>query len=142
MFVYKLTAFLRFICALLMCGVILLPVCLFSFSAFPFETEKEYYLYSFSSQADIKKDPVPLDLLFVKGESVRIKTDEVNLDEWLSLYGAKVLFTENFDDGISYYCYSPKLKTPILLDDKSVNLHIIVKEKELVLGSPIVFGGY
>ena len=142
MVAYKLTAFLRFICALFVCGVILLPVCLLSFSVFPFEREKEYYLYSFSSQANIVTDPTPLDLLFVTGESARIKTEEANLDELLSFYDAKVLFTENVDGAVSYYCYSPKLKSPVVLDCKSVNLHIIVKDKEIVLGSPVVFGGY
>ncbi|MBE5753653.1 MAG: hypothetical protein E7343_06310 [Clostridiales bacterium] len=142
MVAYKLTAFLRFICALFVCGVILLPVCLLSFSVFPFEREKEYYLYSFSSQANIVTDPTPLDLLFVTGESARIKTEEANLDELLSFYDAKVLFTENLDGAVSYYCYSPKLKSPVVLDGKSVNLHIIVKDKEIVLGSPVVFGGY
>ena len=142
MVAYKLTAFLRFICALFICGVILFPVCLLSFSPFPFEQEKEYYLYSFSSQANIVNDPTPLDLLFVTGKSVRVETEEVNLDELLSHYGAKVLFTERLDGAVSYYCYSPKLKSPVVLDGKSVNLHIIVKDKELVLGSPVVFGGY
>ena len=142
MVAYKLTAFLRFICALFVCGVILLPVCLLSFSVFPFEREKEYYLYSFSSQANIVTDPTLLDLLFVTGESARIKTEETNLDELLSFYGAKVLFTEDLDGAVSYYCYSSKLKSPVVLDGKSVNLHIIVKDKEIVLGSPVVFGGY
>lgn len=142
MFAYKLTAFLRFICALFICGVILLPVCLLSFSPFPFEQEKEYYLYSLSSQANIVNEPALLDLLFVTGESARIKTEEINLEELLSNYGANVLFTENVDGALSYYCYSPKLKSPVVLDGKSVNLHIIVKDKEVVLGSPVVFGGY
>ena len=142
MVAYKLTAFLRFICALFVCGVILLPVCLLSFSVFPFEREKEYYLYSFSSQANIVNAPTPFDLLFVTGESVRLETEGINLEELLSNYGAKVIFTENMDDSVSYYCYSPKLKSPVVLDGKSVNLHIIVKDKEVVLGSPVVFGGY
>ena len=80
MVAYKLTAFLRFICALFICGVILLPVCLLSFSPFPFEREKEYYLYSLSSQANIVNEPALLDLLFVTGESARIKTEEIKLE--------------------------------------------------------------
>ena len=62
----------------------------------------------------------------------------------LSRYDAEIVFTEKFDEagGISYYCYSPKLKKPILLDGKFVNLHVVVKSEDIVLGSPIVFGGY
>jgi hypothetical protein len=143
MFWYKLGAGLRCIGGILLCTLIYSFAWGIGNSPFPFEKEKEYYLYSPSSQAQITSSIDAYDLFFLKGESAKITTGE-SVDEVLSRYGAEIIFTEKFDEagGISYYCYSPKLKQPILLDGKFVNLHVVVTANGIVLGTPIVFGGY
>ena len=89
------------------------------------------------------------DLPFVRGESVRLDCDgqseqekESFVAELLERYEAKLLKTEEFSDGVSYYCYSDKLKQGIVIDGVTVNLHLVVKQKEIALGTPIIFGGY
>jgi hypothetical protein len=100
----------------------------------------EYYLYSFSSQAKIVKDVNLLDLLYVKGE--KIQTEETEVEVLLREYKANVVFQENFEDGVSYYCYSPNLKTPVCIDGKFVNLQIVIKNGVSILATPLAFGGY
>ena len=119
-------------------------VVFFQISSFPYATEKEYYLYSPSSQAQIKTELSVDDLLYIKGECAKIETSDGEncLQELIARYAANVIKIEQFDGGMSYYCYSSKLKTPILLDGAYVNLHIVVKEKEILIATPLVFGGY
>ena len=140
MWFYRLTVFFKFLGGLCVGLTVLVVVFLFNFSAFPNEKKTEYYLYSPSSQSKIVTEISVLDLLFLKGE--RVEVAERELGALLEKYGASVVFCEEFVDGVSYYCYSPTLKTPILIGGKFVNLQIVVKESGVVLGSPVVFGGY
>ena len=144
MLAYKFWAWLKFIVAFALSAAIFALVCLFNSSAFPLESDKEYYLYSSSSQSLIVKTVDFADLPYVKGECARVETENGNayLEKILAHYGAAVLKTERFDDGISYYCYSPKLKNKLLVDGAAVNLHIVVKPTEVLLGTPVIFGGY
>lgn len=141
---YKMMAWLRYVFAIgLAFGVFSFAV-LFQISSFPYAKDKEYYLYSPSSQAEIKTELELKDLLHIKGERVKLETTdgEKYLHSLIARYAADVIKMEQFDGGTSYYCYSPKLKTPILLDGAHVNLHIVVKEKEMLIATPLVFGGY
>ena len=140
MFWYKLATRLRLAGVVLLCSVILLFIMALGYSPFPFEQDKEFYLYSPSSQAQITTTPTVYDLLYVKGE--RAKSLSESVDELLIRYGAKIVFTEEFDGGTSYYCYSSKLQTPIVIDGKFVNLHIVDRASERTVGTPIIFGGY
>jgi len=145
MWKYQVTSFLKFVAALVVALCILLPVCLVNVSAFPTISKKEYYLYSPSSQATVSEKISLIELPYIQGECARVETAEGEeyAKTLFEKYGATLLKTEMFDDGVSYYCYSPKLKGGILLERGAfVNLHIVVKETEVVVGTPIVFGGY
>ncbi len=144
MWAYKVVGWLKFVFAFSVALCVFACVCAFNLSAFPFEEDKEYYLYSASSQAKIVDAVKISDLPYIKGERVRVQTREGEgfLQAALEKYAATILKTENFDDGVCYYCYSPKLKNQMLLDGKVVNLHIVVKKSEVVMGTPIVFGGF
>ncbi len=144
MWSYKISAWLRYATALGVSVGLFLFVALFQSTAIPYATDKEYYLYSPSSQAEITTDLSFVDLPYIKGECARIKTSdsEKDLQAAINRYAANVVKTELFDGGVSYYCYSEKLKTPILLDAEFVNLHIVVKTDELLIATPILFGGY
>ena len=140
MWFYRLTVFFKFLGGFCVSLVVVAGVFLFNFSAFPNEKKTEYYLYSSSSQAKIVREISLNDLLFLKGE--RAETTETEVGVLLERYGASVVFLEEFADGVSYYCYSPTLKTPLLIDGKFINLQIVVKKSGVLLGSPVVFGGY
>jgi hypothetical protein len=105
--------------------------------------EHTYYLYSSSSQAEIKQTLSLDELIFVTGESVVIEGEPYALaDEILWRFGAEVCFTESTGDTLSYYCYSSRLKGGILLNGNKVNLHLALGDGRLVAGTPVIFGGY
>lgn len=119
-----------------------------SFSAFSvcklsaIEGEKTFFLDSASSQGVRATELSPFQLFRVKGESVCIKTDENTLERILSLYDAKVRFTEKVSGVTSYYCYTEKWSNGIMINGVKINLHIAVGESQTFVGTPIIFGGY
>lgn len=117
------------------------------FSAFPEGDGNVWYLYSASSQAEIKEALSPGDLFRTTGESAVFFPDAGESAEELAKrlcdrYGAKILFSEEAGGTVSHYCYSPKLREGILLCGKKVNLHIAVRADSVALGTPVIFGGY
>lgn len=143
MWIFRAWEFLKWLVAVLLSTVTFFCVAFLNATAFPFEGEKQYYLYNESSQAQIKREISLLELPFVRGESITISClDEEILERLLERYSASVVKVENFSDGVSYYCYSPKLKKGIVLDGVVVNLQIAVKGERVALGTPIIFGGY
>lgn len=142
--IYVFFSWIRFIISVCLALFVLGGVCLFNLSAFPFYGDKEYYLYSASSQAEIRTELSFSDFFFLKGERARVETSDgyALFQETLIRYDAKVLKMEEGDFGVSYYCYSPKLKNGLLLDGQTVNLQIVIKRNEVLLATPIIFGGY
>ena len=111
------------------------------------ETAREYYLYSPSSQAQMKTEIAFAELPFVKGESVRFsfsseKDAAAFVEKLLSAKRATLRFTEFAADTLSYYCYTPQGGAGITLRGQSVNLHIARRGEVVCVGVPIIFGGY
>lgn len=146
---FRLFSFLKIIFTLFICAIVCVCAVAPTVTAFPFEGQKEYYLYSPSSQSVIKSSLTLSDLPFLRGESIWLDREgkstlecEALVAELLAQYEAEVLKKEEFADGVSYYCYSEKLKKGIILDGVTVNLHLVVKENCIALGTPVIFGGY
>ncbi len=80
-----------------------------------------------------------LGLRGVCGESATFSY--LDIDDFLSRVNGKVLFTEELDDSVNYYCKAD-LPYSILLNNNVINLHICVRQDGVTVGSPIIFGGY
>ena len=140
---FKALEFLKWLIAFIFSTAVFFAVGFLNVTAFPFEGDKEYYLYSPSSQAQIKKSVNLLEVPFIRGESVTINhSSKELLEKVLADYDAKIVKVEKFDGGVSYYCYSCKLKDGIVLDGEFVNLQVAIKKESTVIGTPIIFGGY
>ena len=108
------------------------------------EGERTLYLYSPSSQAVMKGDIAPLDLFFVKGESVSFSCEdrESVLENVLQAYGGEILFEEGAGDSHSYYCFTKKWTDGVILNGQFVNLHIAFNGECCTIGVPMIFGGF
>ncbi len=107
--------------------------------------ERLFYLYSPSSQATIKPRLSILDCFFVQGESVRVSLDgdgARKAEEIIKQMQAELLFTEEAGGVLSYYAYAKNLGGGIVVSGTKVNLHIAVADGRLVVGTPIIFGGF
>lgn len=108
------------------------------------EGDRVFYLNSASSSG-LRKTSLDLkDIFCVRGESVRIQTENVEetVKGIVERYECTILFTETFDGKVSLYGYSPKLGEGIFLKEEYVNLHIVIEKKECKIGSPIIFDGF
>jgi len=109
--------------------------------------ERTFYLYSASSQAELRRTVSACELVFVEGESVEYtlapSADENEMArEILRTLGGELLFEENVCGVRSYYAYAPDLYDAVGLKGARVNLHIAVKDGKIAVGSPLIFGGY
>ncbi len=127
-------------CALTLC------VCTFvrvgNVSAFAgFQGERTFYLYSASSQAQVKRTLSLSDIGNIKGESITLD-ENADVKSVLEKYDAYIIMEETCGKTTSYYCYSPRLYQSVTLGGQSVNLHIAIGEQTTTLGTPIIFGGF
>lgn len=75
----------------------------------------------------------------VCGESATYKSLDVN--DFLKRVGGEVIFSEEIDGSVNYYCSAP-LPYSVNLYGKEINLHVCVKADGVTVASPIIFGGY
>lgn len=75
----------------------------------------------------------------LNGESVTVRN--IDLQELLSKVDGEILFCERLEDSVNYYCHA-NLPYSITLYGKQVNLHVCIKKDEVIIASPIIFGGY
>ena len=108
--------------------------------------ERAFYLYSASSQAQIKNTLTLAELNGIKGESVTItqavEEQTAFLQQVLKEYRAQVLWEETCADVTSYYCYSPRIQNGTVIEGQTVNLHIAFGTETTMLGTPLIFGGF
>ncbi|MGN0823458.1 MAG: hypothetical protein ACI4MB_00155 [Candidatus Coproplasma sp.] len=127
--------------ALILCAVITLPCKLL------FCGGDSYRFYLGDTSLNCKEVLVggasaPLTRLLltdVNGESATYQS--LDIDEFIKSVNGEIIFTEEIDGSINYYCKA-SLPYSIELYGEEINLHICVKEDGVTVGSPIIFGGY
>ena len=127
---------------------IVLIIAMFCISNMPIFTDKsdsyEVYLENSSnSQTIMSVNLIDFALIFnKKGESVCMEKKGFELHNFFSEMKAKLLFVEEIDGKVSYYAYSPKLKYMQRVKGYNVNLHVVVGESTVKVGSPIIYGSF
>ena len=107
-----------------------------------YSKQTEVYLYPYTS-TPITVDDIEQGLTFIKyGEACEFLKEGFVLDDFLSEFHAKRVFSESFDGKVSVYAYSPKLKYKQVLRGKTINLHVVVSDQVVKVGSPIIYGSY
>ena len=99
------------------------------------------YSVNGKSSGEFIKDGISFDKIFLI-DGASIKTDSYNIEEKLNLLNAKMI--HYFTDGEveNYYFFSEKVHNFEIIDGKKVNIHIAVKQGEVVVGSPVIYYGY
>ncbi len=112
------------------------------------EGRRVFYLKESSSNALQTEKLGIFDVFKVRGESVRFdfqitEKEKEQLLSWISeQYGACMVSKEIAGDTESYYGYSPSLGNGLIIGGKKVNLHIVFAQEQVVIGTPIIFGGF
>lgn len=110
------------------------------------EGKRAFYLYSASSQAKIVENLRFEHLFSIKGESVRFAVTkyerETVAENVLKKYGAQLVFVEQTGETVCYYGITPRFGQGVLVNGKSVNVHVAVSQTECIVGYPIIFGGF
>lgn len=80
-----------------------------------------------------------LTLSNVNGESATYQS--LDIKKFLKTVDGKVMFKEEVDGCVNYYCKA-NLPYSVSLYGEKINLHICIKEEGVTVASPIIFGGY
>ena len=123
---------------------------LFSLALLPnrlcFKGGESYTFYCGTSSADCKVVTADgsaalkkLTLKNVCGESAVYPSLEI--EEFLKEVDGEIVFCEQVADITNYYCRA-NLPYSVDIAGQEINLHICVREDSVMVGTPIIFGGY
>ena len=106
-----------------------------------------FYLYNKSSNAKIitlLENSASNFTYFkndLKGEIV-IFYDNQKASALIKNLNAKKVFIESGEDFYCEYYYSKKIRDYIVIDGKKINLHVSYSKDYVLVGTPIIFGGF
>ena len=107
---------------------------------------KNVEVYSLNNSSNAKIDfctSIQYKFRFFKvGESCTIEKQNFDLKEFIDYYNAKIIFTETTSFGNSYYMYSKKIAYSKSINGKIINLHLVINQNKIVMGTPIIYGSY
>lgn len=112
------------------------------FSGFAKSFEVHLTDYSESSAELLVNKEEFIFLPSIKGESCVIEDEYFDLKQYLEKMNATIIFTHEFNGCKNYYAYSPKIKYCKMIDGKMINLHVCIKNEQIKLGSPIIYGSF
>lgn len=142
------------LCALFACSPVRSPFCQVEKLGGAQLLQREFYLYSPSSMAKIQRVCSLKDIAFLQGQSAIVQLADKDKEEWvnkaLQELQAETVIKETSLDRVSYYAYSTTMANggakSVFLGGKMVNLHIaytsVEGDRQVVLGTPMIFGGY
>lgn len=64
------------------------------------------------------------------------------INEQIKSKKARFCFSESGDWGQSYYYFSPQISDYIIINETKVNVHVVVCDKGVSIGSPLIFGSF
>ena len=143
-----------FLCALFACSPVRSPFARIEHLWGARVLHREFYLYSASSQARIEPSCKIKDIFCLQGQSVILQIEGESKEAWavaaLQELQAETVKMERVCERVSHYAYSHKLANngckSVVIDGKRVNLHIaytsVEGDRQAVLGTPMIFGGY
>lgn len=111
-----------------------------------FKGGESYTFYCGTSSADCKvvnSDGNPslqkLKLKNVCGESAVYQS--LKIEEFIAAFNGEIVFSEQVAGLTNYYCRAD-LPYSVNIGGEEINLHICVREESVMVGTPIIFGGY
>lgn len=137
--------FLKLSSILIAAGALMLSLALLP-DRLCFKGGESYSFYCGTSSADCRvitaTDRAALKKLTLKsvcGESaVYSSLDPI---AFISEFDGEIVFTEEVAGITNYYCKA-NLPYSVIIDGEEINLHVCVREDSVMVGTPIIFGGY
>lgn len=129
-------------CAL--CACLIVGFSTFSIKPLFYHYANEFEIYTGTSSERIYhvKENEFCFVFDARGEACLIDKDDFSLDVFLKEFSAKIIKTEQTDNGVSYYAVAPKMRYSVWLFNQTVNLHVFVGESTVKVASPIIYGSF
>ena len=97
----------------------------------------EYYLKKGSFGAPVTSACLPAGRIYGESRAVTVDYESILKD-----FSARHLFSERTEDGESFYAYSKRINSFVIINGEKVNIHYFKGKNGNRVGTPIIFGGY
>lgn len=115
---------------------------LFLLGAFPSFT-------GFTKNSEVYGGVYSSSCLILDGDFSLFKTGEggvlregVTKKEVMERFNARLVFIEEVEGVVNYYCYSDKIKCSLAIKGEKINLHFAERGNVVKVGTPIIFGSF
>lgn len=78
----------------------------------------------------------------VRGETMSFTGDESDFEALINKLNLKKTIYQNSSDAKTVYGYSRKLRGYVYVDGEKVNIQIVLKDGQVIAGTPVIFGSY
>lgn len=98
-----------------------------------------YLMFNYCSLQTAKEN---LSKLKQDMQCMQLYFQEINVEELFKKLKADVILTEDMGDFVVIDAYTPYFSDCVYLQNKKVNMQLVIKENQVVVGFPMLLTGY
>ena len=68
--------------------------------------------------------------------------ESAEVSELIDKFSAKIRFTQDLEDGATYYGYCKGLDKSVEIDGEKINIQIVSNKDNIIVGFPLIMGSY
>lgn len=75
-------------------------------------------------------------------DAIQFYLEDITLEDIINDMKAEKVSTQEVENVEIIYCYTPLFADSIIMNGKKVNMQIVIKDKEIIAGFPLILTGY
>lgn len=68
--------------------------------------------------------------------------ESAEVDDLIEKFSAKINYTQDLEDGMTYYGYCKGLGKSVEIDGREINIQIVSNKDNIIVGFPLIMGSY
>ena len=68
--------------------------------------------------------------------------ESAEVNELIEKFSAKIHYTQDLEDGVTYYGYCKGYDKSVEIDNKEINIQIVSNKDNIIVGFPLIMGSY
>ncbi|MDE6189472.1 MAG: hypothetical protein K2G37_04225 [Clostridia bacterium] len=97
-----------------------------------------FNIYHYNETVGIKDERLDNTL----GVAYIYPKESAEVDDLIDKFSAKIYYSQDLEDGITYYGYCKNLGKSVEIDGKEINIQIVSNKDNIIVGFPLIMGSY
>ena len=68
--------------------------------------------------------------------------ESAEVSDLIEKFSATIHYTQDLEDGVTYYGYCKGLDKSVEIDNKEINIQIVSNKDNIIVGFPLIMGSY